>query len=239
MAQYDTFRNKSKRDYLTEQILKAKLESQIRFLKSTNSPEIKDGIAKLERSGLSEAVSSRYYFDCYAKLIDERFEFTKRNSIRIEKKNATDIINALLNYGYAVLAGQISSYIHGIGLDAYYGFMHKNHTSFQSLVYDMMEPFRWLVDYSVWKISDAKSKSRISKKQYSYTREGNVVLEYDLIRKFLELLERTFQKERRYEFRHGSKTKDGLKSVQEITIAKILVQNLAEYCIGKQNTFQI
>jgi len=239
IAQYDTFRNKAKTDYLTEQILKAKLESQIKFLKSTNNSELKEGIAKLERSGLSEAVSSRYYFDCYAKLIDNRFEFTKRNSIRIEKKNATDIINALLNYGYSVLAGQISAYIHGVGLDAYYGFMHKNHTSFQSLVYDMMEPFRWLVDYSVWKISDAKSKNRISKKQYSHTREGNVVLEYDLIRKFLELLERTFQKERRYQYRHGAFTKDGLKSVQEITIAKIAIQNLSEYCIKKQITFSI
>ncbi|MCH7647349.1 MAG: CRISPR-associated endonuclease Cas1 [Thaumarchaeota archaeon] len=239
MTQYDTFRNKAKTDYLTEQILRAKLESQIRFLKSIDNHELQEGIVKLERSGLSEAVSSRYYFDCYAKLIDDRFGFTKRNSIRIEKKNATDVINALLNYGYSVLAGQISSYIHGIGLDAYYGFMHKNHTSFQSLVYDMMEPFRWLVDYSVWKISDAKSRSRISKKQYSHTREGNIVLEYDLIRNFLELLERTFQKERRYEYRHGAFTKDGLKSVQEITVAKILVQNLAEFCIGKQREFRI
>ena len=114
--------------------------------------------------------------------------------------------------------------------------MHKNHTSFQSLVYDMMEPFRWLVDYSVWKISDAKSKNRISKKQYSYTRGGNVVLEYDLIRKFLELLERTFQKERKYDYRFGLKTKDGLKSIQEITVAKIMVQNIAEFCINKKIT---
>jgi len=239
MAQYDTFRNKAKVNYLTEQILNAKLESQIKFLKSTNNPEIKEGIAKLSQSGSSEAVSSRIYFENYVKLIDERFEFTKRNSIRIEKKNATDIINALLNYGYSVLAGQISSYINGVGLDAYYGFMHKNHVSFQSLVYDMMEPFRWLVDYSVWKITDAKSRSRISKKQYSYTREGNVVLEYDLIRKFLELLERTFQKERRYEYRHGAKTQDGLKSVQEITIAKISIQNLSDFCIGKIDEFRI
>ena len=239
IAQYDTFRDKAKTNYLTKQILKAKLESQIRFLKSTNNSEIQEGIAKLERSGLSEAVSSRYYFDCFAKLIDDRFGFTKRNSIHIEKKNATDVINALLNYGYSVLAGQISAYINGIGLDAYYGFMHKNHTSFQSLVYDMMEPFRWLVDYAVWQISNAKSRSRISKKQYSYTREGNVVLEYDLIRKFLELLERTFQKERRYQYRHGAFTKDGLKSVQEITIAKISVQNLAEFCNKKQSTFPI
>jgi len=239
MAQYDTFRDKVKTDYLTGQIIKAKLESQIRFLKSTNNPEIKEAIAKLEKSGLNEAVSSRIYFENYVTLIDDRFEFTTRNSIRIEKKNATDVINALLNYGYAVLAGQISAYINGAGLDAYYGIMHKNHSSFQSLVYDLMEPFRWLVDYAVWKISDAKSKSRISKKQYAYTREGIVVLEYDLIRKFLELLERTFQKERKYAYRHGAFTKDGLKSVQEITIAKILVQNLAEYCTGKSKEFRI
>jgi len=239
IAQYDTFRDKSKRDYLLQQILKAKLQSQIKFLKSTDNPEILQNINKLEKSGISEAVSSRHYFDNYSKLIDERFGFKKRNSIRIEKKNATDVINALLNYGYSVLAGQISAYINGVGLDAYYGIMHKNHSSFQSLVYDLMEPFRWLVDYSVWKISDAKSKSRISKKQYAYTREGIVVLEYDLIRKFLELLERTFQKERRYQYRHGAFTKDGLKSVQEITIAKIMVQNLAEFCIGKQKEFRI
>ena len=31
MGQYDTFRDKAKTDYLTQQILKAKLESQIRF----------------------------------------------------------------------------------------------------------------------------------------------------------------------------------------------------------------
>ena len=239
MAQYDTFRDKSKRDYLIQQIIKVKIQSQIKFLKSTNHHEILQNINKLEKSGISEAVSSRYYFDNYTKLIDVRFGFKKRNSIRIEKKNATDVINALLNYGYAVLAGQISTYINGVGLDTYYGFMHKNHTSFQSLVYDLMEPFRWLVDYSVWKLSDAKSRSRITKKQYAYTREGIVVLEYDLIRKFLELLERTFKKERRYQYRHGAKTKDGLKSVQEITVARIMVQNLAEYCSGKQKEFRI
>jgi CRISPR-associated protein Cas1 len=62
-------------------------------------------------------------------------------------------------------------------------------------------------------------------------------MEYDLIKRFLELLERNFIQERRYSFRHGSKTQDELKSVQEITIAKIMVQNLAEYCTGKTKGF--
>ena len=141
------------------------------------------------------------------------------------------MINALLNYGYSVLAGEISKFINGVGLDPYYGFYHANHTSFQSLVYDMIEPFRWIVECAVWKISEAKSKHRISKKQYAFTREGNVVLDSELIRIFLEMLKRVFQKERKYDYKFGLKTSDGLKSVQEITVAKIMVQNLASYCI--------
>ena len=50
---------------------------------------------------------------------------------------------------------------------------------------------------------------------------------------------RTFQQDRRYKFRYGAKTSDGLKNVQEITVAKIMVQNLAEYCLGKKPTFII
>jgi CRISPR-associated protein Cas1 len=101
----------------------------------------------------------------------------------------------------------------------------------------MIEPFRWLVDYSVWKLTEAHTKGlRIDKSDYVRTREGNIVMSYSLIKRFLELLERTFQKERRYDFRHGMKTKDGLKSCQEITISKITVKNLADYCIGKHST---
>jgi len=240
MGQYDTFRDKTKCEYLAKQIVKAKIDSQIRFLESTEKEELFQGILKLKQYRKSldhvnpkqiEAVSSRIYFREYSKLIDSRFEFSKRNSIQIQKNNATDVINALLNYGYTVLAGEISKFVNGIGLDAYYGFYHHNHTSFQSLVYDMIEPFRWLVECAVWKMSEAKSANRISKKQYAFSREGNVVLDSELIRRFLEILERVFQKERRYDYRHGLKTKDGLKSVQEITIVKSRVQNLAEYCI--------
>lgn len=57
-----------------------------------------------------------------------------------------------------------------------------------------MEPFRWLVDYAVLRLVTQKSRHRISKKQYSHTRNGNIVFEYGLIKVFLEMLEHTFQK---------------------------------------------
>jgi len=76
----------------------------------------------------------------------------------------------------------------------------------------------------------------MSKKQYAFTREGKVVLDSELIRIFLEMLERVFQKERKYDYKFGLKTRDGLKSVQEITIVKIAIQNLAEFCINKKHS---
>ena len=252
IGQYDTFRDPEKSEYLSRQIVKAKLDSQINFLKSTNKLELYQGISQIqsirncvnEKSSLLslENTSSKIYFREFKKLIPERYEFYSRNQsfIRQTKNHATDLINALLNYGYTVLAGEISKFINGIGLDAYFGFYHRTHSGFQPLVYDMIEPFRWLVEYSVWKIADDNHKGlRIDKNSYGRTREGSVVMDYSLIRRFLERLERTFQLERRYSFRHGMKTSDGLKSCQEITIAKISVQNLAYYCITKRNVFHI
>ena len=234
MGQYDTFRDKSKCEYLSKQIILAKKESQLNLLELIGSdvrflPE-------------KESSASKIYFVEFAKFIPKKYRFTSRNQsfIRTSKNNATDVINALLNYGYSVLAGQILKYVLGVGLDPYLGFMHRPHTGFHPLVYDLIEPFRWLVDYSVFQIANRKdSRRRIKQKDFVYTREGRVVLDSELIRKFLEMLERTFQKERRYNYKFGLKIKDGLKSVQEITIAKISVLNIAEFCLEKQIVFKI
>ena len=194
MAQYDTFRDESKRKYLTRQIISAKKESQLKLLKLIGS--------KVNSLPEKEAEASRIYFREFAKAIPEKYGFSSRNqsSIRIAKNNATNIINALLNYGYAVLAGEISKYVCGIGLDPYFGFMHKTHTGFQPLVYDIIEPFRWLVDYTVYRIANhPTSQNRILLKEYTHTRDGNVVIEYSLINRFLEMLEREFGQERKYD----------------------------------------
>lgn len=249
MAQYDTLRIKSKRDYLALTNLKTKIDSQVNHVASLGQYEATARMREIRKELDHNMVlidferrAAKSYWSVLAKCIPERYGFVSRTQsfIRGTKNNATDVINALLNYGYAVLAGEISKFINGIGLDAYFGFMHKTHTGFQPLVYDMMESFRWLVESAVVKLANSQSNTFvIKKKDFAHTREGNIVLGYDLIRRFLEMLERTFQKERRYVFKHGVKTTDGKKNVQEITIAKIAVQNLADYCLGKSNTFFI
>lgn len=129
IAQYDTFRNPEKCRYLSKQIVKSKLESQIRFLKLTERSEVIDSISKLESyladlNSIStpiqnEAKTTHIYFRAFAKIIPERYEFHSRNrsKMKISKNHATDVINALLNYGYALLAGEISKFINGFGLE--------------------------------------------------------------------------------------------------------------------------
>ena len=251
IGQYDTFRDPEKVRYLRKKLLSDKLESQINFLRSLEKPELEEGIHKLQQyknqvESLREwkdflTVESRcghIYFRNYAKLFDPKYKFDSRHGggLVLSNRYASDVINALLNYGYTVLSGEISKFVNGLGLDAYYGFYHKPHSSFQALVYDLIEPFRWLIEYSVYKLANHQNYwKQIKSKEYTWTREGKIVMDSDLVRRFLEVLERKFQSERPYKSKHGLKMKNGMAMCQEITIAKIFVENIGNYNIGNND----
>jgi CRISPR-associated protein Cas1 len=67
------------------------------------------------------------------------------------QNNASDPFNAALNYGYGFLEAECRMAINSIGLEPSIGFLHdfSDYQTKQSLVYDLQEPFRWLVDLSV------------------------------------------------------------------------------------------
>ena len=58
-------------------------------------------------------------------------------------------------------------------MDAYGGFLHENYNNKASLVYDLMEPFRWLVDITVIKVA---LRRWIKKNDFIETNEGNIRL---------------------------------------------------------------
>lgn len=58
-------------------------------------------------------------------------------------------INALLNYGYAILRGTIARAVCCAGLHPSLGIFHSNKKNNYCLVDDLMEPFRPLVDFTV------------------------------------------------------------------------------------------
>jgi CRISPR-associated protein Cas1 len=67
------------------------------------------------------------------------------------QNNASDPVNLALNYGYGFLEGEVRKAINSVGLEPSVGFLHdsSDYQTKQSLVYDLQEPFRWLIDISV------------------------------------------------------------------------------------------
>jgi CRISPR-associated protein Cas1 len=60
--------------------------------------------------------------------------------------HATHPINAVLNYGYAVLESEVRIALLRAGLDPEIRYVHSNRKGRLSLVYDLMEPMRPVVD---------------------------------------------------------------------------------------------
>ena len=62
-----------------------------------------------------------------------------------------DYINATLDIGYTVLFNIIDALLNVYGFDEYYGVLHRCFYMRKSLVCDLMEPFRPVIDYAVRK----------------------------------------------------------------------------------------
>ena len=92
-----------------------------------------------------EAMASRSYWSAVSLVIPEEFGFEGRS-----RRGAKDPINAMLNYGYSLLEGEVWRGIHYAGLDPYGGFLHVDRPGRPSLVLDLMEEFRQqLIDKAV------------------------------------------------------------------------------------------
>ena len=57
-------------------------------------------------------------------------------------QGATDLVNSLLNFGYAILYSRVEQAIVLAGLDPFAGFSHTDRPGKPSLVYDLVEEFR-------------------------------------------------------------------------------------------------
>ena len=66
-----------------------------------------------------------------------------------ESNNARHPINAMLNYGYAMLISQVRAQLVAAGLDPSIGFAHRRSWNPIPLVYDLMEPLRPVVDQTI------------------------------------------------------------------------------------------
>ena len=88
-----------------------------------------------------EGMASRIYFEAISSIMPEKYRFEGRS-----RNPAKDEFNAMLNYGYGVLYSLVEKACIIAGLDPYIGFLHTDSYNKKSLVFDIIEPFRFYVD---------------------------------------------------------------------------------------------
>jgi CRISPR-associated protein Cas1 len=130
-----------------------------------------DSIDSLAELRGYEGIAAKNYFSAFGRLIkNEDFSFTGRN-----RRPPKDEINALLSLGYTLLMSQFLSKTYLIGLDPYYGSLHSADYGRESLVLDIMEEFRPLIDDLILTIINRRE---LNKSHFQYnTRVDDEVME--------------------------------------------------------------
>lgn len=86
----------------------------------------------------------------------------------------SDYVNASLDIGYTILFNVMDALINVYGFDEYYGILHTCFYMRKSLVCDLMEPFRPIIDYATRKALNLKQIKEEDFKVYN----GKFVLEW-------------------------------------------------------------
>lgn len=87
--------------------------------------------------------------------------------------NAADAMNALLNYGYAILEAQSKRTINTVGFYPTVRYLHETKSDNRPLVYDFQELYRLLIDISVIETLEEK---KIKKSDFIVTKSDNLRL---------------------------------------------------------------
>ncbi len=105
-----------------------------------------------------EGCAAASYFNVFPQLIlneEKFFTFIGRN-----RRPPTDPVNAMLSFGYALLANDCVSALEGVGLDPAAGMMHALRPGRNSLALDIMEELRgYMVDRLVISLVNKKQIS--------------------------------------------------------------------------------
>lgn len=137
--------NQRKKNIIWQQLIISKVENSIFVLKEFNvSDELinkMNNIKKRINQGDTlnkEAEIAKIFFK----------EIYGSNFVR----HQDDGINAMINFGYKIIASYISRTIVSYGLHPSLGIWHSNKTNYFNLSYDFIEPYRPIVDYYINKM---------------------------------------------------------------------------------------
>lgn len=122
---------------------------------------------------------AKYFFATYYEQLD-----WKGRCPRVK----IDALNATLDIGYTILFNYIEAFVRLFGFDPYMGVYHRLWFKRKSLICDLMEPFRCLIDQQIRKAFNTKQCKaddfNIIKNEYVLKRENNS----DYTKMFYEVL---------------------------------------------------
>ncbi len=144
---------KDSRPEIAEKLMSARdeIKSSIDRLDSVYGSKIDD--VREEILGI-EGVASQTYWNSLVLIFPPEYGFKGRRGIEPgQTRYAQDIINAMLNYGYAILHSECIRAVELAGLDPYAGFLHADRSGRTSIALDLMEEFRQhIIDRAVIKL---------------------------------------------------------------------------------------
>ncbi|KUI97421.1 hypothetical protein VRK_36100 [Vibrio sp. MEBiC08052] len=154
--------------YLQQVVYFKNQTTQLRFVKSLVTAKLRSQKEVLRRRDLSfdpidkllqqlthakaideclgiEGYAAKQYWGQLKLNLGEEWHFTHR-----QKRRAQDPVNSMLSYGYSLLYSHVDSLIRTVGLSPANGGYHQARGTHSALASDLMEPFRYIVDRSVF-----------------------------------------------------------------------------------------
>lgn len=174
---------------IAQNLIINKIENQKETIKKLRDKNSNDGIKLLEKS--IETLSSKPYSiseimgieGTSAKVYFNRLfkEFSWKGR---QPRLKLDEINLLMDIGYTVLFNYLEAILNIYGFDIYKGNLHQEFYKRKSLVCDIIEPFRPIVDYKIRKLLKLGQLN-----QFEYKQENNQYqLPYEYSSKFVTLI---------------------------------------------------
>ncbi len=167
---------------IAKHLIKNKISNQARLLqkRGNNDGETENVLKQIDKAendaelrGIEGNYASKFFKEYFA----------ETNWVRREPRTKGDIQNLLLDIGYTTLFNFIDALLRLYGFDVYKGVYHKLFFARKSLVTDIQEPFRCIVDKALLKAYNLK---QVNKKDF-YVKDGAYVLPWQHSQKYYRL----------------------------------------------------
>jgi len=211
-------------------IVKSQFDNEIKNYALNSRDESSPVSAKLKKLMNFEGRIAQIHLEQFRKLATElapAFKFVGRmNKSNSWNTNASDEVNALLNYGYAILESRVRKSLNAVGLDPTIGFLHEITYGKTPLVYDFQELFRWVVDYSVIRLLD---DGKLKKSDFIVTENYHIRLRESTAKLLIEKIKINFNT--KVPFRGKNYTYDNVLFYK--------IQEFANFISGKNNKLDL